>query len=98
MDKSVDPHFQRIVMEYNDANQMVRETFFDHTGQSAKGFNGAYDIRFKYDSNGNLSERSFLIRMVSQSTTMKESILSGAPTMQEARRRKSTISGSISSR
>jgi hypothetical protein len=59
MDKSVDPHYQRIVMEYNDANQMVRETFFDHTGQPAKGFNGAYDIRFKYDSNGNLSERSF---------------------------------------
>ncbi len=59
MDKSVSPHIQRIVMEYNDANQMVRETFFDHNNQPAKGFNGAYDIRYKYDSNGNLSELSY---------------------------------------
>ncbi len=59
MDKPASPHYQRIVMEYNDANQVVRETFFDHAGQPATGFSGAYEARFGYDSNGNTSELSF---------------------------------------
>ena len=59
MDKPASPHYQRIVMEYNDANQVVRETFFDHAGQPATGFSRAYGARFGYDSNGNTSELSF---------------------------------------
>jgi hypothetical protein len=56
MDKTVAPNYQRVVMEYNDANQMVRETFFDHAGKPVAGFEGQYDIHVKYDSLGDITE------------------------------------------
>jgi len=56
MDKSVAPAYQRIEMQYNNANQIVRATYFDHTGKPVAGYDGQFDIRLKYDSLGDVTE------------------------------------------